>query len=111
MRWLWVHAGLSDPGGPWYLWWSGIGSILVVWVASVALLWWHRSCRAEWYCLFIGRHDFADEKGVTHRLCWRHHPDLHGKNLTKARIAEIQRRHHLYLGSQPGRDQPPVEYR
>lgn len=24
--WLFVHAGLSSPNSPWYLFWSGIGA-------------------------------------------------------------------------------------
>jgi hypothetical protein len=26
MHWIYVHAGLSSPNSPWYLFWSGIGA-------------------------------------------------------------------------------------
>lgn len=107
MHWLAHFFGFANGEGnnPYYLFWSGAGGLVVVWLASAALIWWRTSCKAEWWCMLPGRHDFADpERHVTHKLCWVHHPGVRAKNLGRARIAEIQREHHLYLGSQPGRD-------
>lgn len=38
--------------------------------------------------------------GITHSLCRKHHPDHPGKPVT---AAELLRKHHLYLGTQPGK--------
>ena len=39
---------------------------------------------------------------ISRNLCWVHHPRVHGRTLTGARIREIQGKHHLYLGGKPG---------
>ena len=94
---LWRIVGLD--GGPFYNFYSGLFTVLVVW-AGVARA---HNCNARW-CPRIGRHDFTNpDTGVTRRLCWRHHPEVHSRTVTTARIRDIQHRRHLYFGSKPGK--------
>lgn len=103
--WLQHFFGFENGGGngSHYLFWSGAGSDL----AYVSFLWGgvvlyrRHNCRMRW-CWRIGRHDFT-AGGVTRALCWRHHPDVKHKQLTRGRIADIQERAHLYAGSKPGK--------
>lgn len=88
----------NDGNSTAYLFWSGIGSDLAylgfLW-GAVALYRQH-ACRMRW-CPRIGRHEFTEpDSGVKRVLCWRHHPDVDRKQLTRARL-------HLYLGDRPGR--------
>jgi hypothetical protein len=46
--------GVDDPGGRWYLWWSGIGSDLGEFAIAGAI-WHHLNCH-ERRCLRIARH-------------------------------------------------------
>lgn len=102
MHWLVHLMGWDSVSSVPYAFWSGGGGILVVWVASVVLIWWRTSCKAEWWCMLPGRHDLTDPAtGAAHRLCWVHHPDVRGRNLGRERIAEIRR--HIYLGDKPGK--------
>lgn len=97
--------GIDDVSGPWYGFWSGFGSDLSELALVGALLGIIRrhNCRVRW-CWRIGHHKLTDpDSGAERMLCWRHHPDVHHKNLTRARIAEIQERRHLYLGRKPGK--------
>lgn len=106
MHWLWFHLGLSSGNTAWYLFPSGWGGILLVSgsILSVPFTTWRRhNCRHR-RCPWIGHYGLTDPAtGVTEMLCWRHHPDKHHKHMTGDRIAEIQKRRHLYLGSKPGR--------
>lgn len=38
LLWAYVHAGLSSPNSPWYLFWSGIGSDTIRILQGVILL-------------------------------------------------------------------------
>lgn len=98
MGWLYVHAGLGDAGGSWYLFWSGIGSDLTELAFLGALIgaWRRHNCHQR-RCWRIGRYK-VDAATI---VCRRHHPDPEvRRGLDSARITE---RYHLYLGTRPGR--------
>lgn len=95
-----VFFGFSpgDGNDPAYLFWSGVGSDLAylsfLWGAVV--LYRTHTCRVRW-CARLGRHEFPDpETGVKRILCWKHHPDVQSKQMTRKRLR-------LYLGERPGK--------
>lgn len=103
LHWLWFHLGLSNGNSPWYLFPSGWGGNIAI-VASIltapVLLYRKHNCGVRW-CWRIARHEYKDpETGLAHQLCRRHHPEHPGKPVT---AAELRRKHHLYLGRQPGK--------
>ena len=95
MNWLYVHLGVKGFG-PWYGFFSGIGSILVpplLTLAGVAALWaWHSQCHVTGCHWPTRRVTAANEKA-----CWRHYPH------PRRTAADIRAAHHLYLGKQPGK--------
>ena|SRR5690242_9428082 len=100
--WHWVQVVFGfragDGNSESYLFWSGIGSDLAylsfLWGAVV--LYRRHACRMRW-CPRIGRHEFTEpDTGVKRALCWKHHPDVERKQLTRERL-------HLYLGDRPGK--------
>lgn len=104
-HWLAGFLGLDDPSGHGYLFWSGTGSDLAymsfLWAGLI--LYRRHNCRQKW-CWRIGRYGLTDpETSVTRLLCHKHHPDRPARYLSPERIADIQRRRHLYLGARPGR--------
>ena len=97
--------GIDTTTGPWYAFWSGAGSDLAYLsvFAGFAAAYRKHNCQVK-RCPRLGRHVFTDPAdGVARSLCWRHHPDVKHRQLTRARVAEIQRRRHLYLGDKPGK--------
>ena len=89
---------LGLDGGTVYDFYSGLFAVLTV----AAGIWWSavtayraRACRMRW-CWRLGRHDYTDPHGVTRPLCYRHHPGVTHKQLTRERL-------HLYLGQKPGK--------
>ena len=99
MHWL-QHAfgfGAGDGNSAEYLFWSGAGSDLAYlsFLAAGITVYRKHNCRMRW-CWRLGRHEYKDPDGVARALCWRHHPDVRFKNLTRARL-------HLYLGGKPGK--------
>ena len=107
MRWLAHFFGFAagDGNGTAYLFWSGIGSDLAYVTVFAALLAAYRrhNCQMR-HCWRLGRHEFTDPADqVSRNLCWRHHPDVKTRQLTAGRLADIQKRRHLYLGSKPGK--------
>lgn len=65
--------GVDDVSGPWYGFWSGIGSDLseLAGLLTVAWLFWRRhNCHVH-RCWRIGRHPVA---GTGYVVCARHHP-------------------------------------
>jgi hypothetical protein len=85
-----------------YLFHSGSGATLELGAWGTILWWWRTSCQDSPWCLRHGRHDFADpETGLTHKLCWKH---AGGRRHVRTRLRQLQGRHHLHLGGQPGRD-------
>lgn len=70
LRW----AGLTNPSGPWYAFWSGIGSDLA-YLSIFSLAWRHVNCH-EPLCHRVGRHHIT-VNGVGHRACARHITAVH----------------------------------
>ena len=107
MHWLAHFFGVAqgDGNSSAYLWWSGPGSDLAYLTVFAAALGAYRRLNCQMHrCWRIGRHEFTDPaNGVARNLCWKHHPDVKARQLTAGRIAEIQRRRHLYFGKQPGK--------
>jgi hypothetical protein len=68
MGWLWASLGLDDPGGPWYLFWSGLGSDLPIF-AAIGLFYWHHTCKVG-RCWRWGHRKTV--KGDV--VCFKHHP-------------------------------------
>ena len=107
MHWL-EHFFGFDAGqgnGAHYLFWSGAGSDLAYLTFLAAPFVYYRkvNCKQQG-CPRIGHYEFTNpDTGVTRMLCWKHHPDVHAKRLTRERVAEIQKRRHLYLGDKPGK--------
>ena len=98
MHWLWVHAGLRSGNDDWYLFPSGWGGILLVsgsFLAAPVTTLKHHNCQVK-RCWRIGRHEFTEPDGIKRLLCWRHHPDVQHKQLTRERL-------HIYVGKRPGR--------
>jgi hypothetical protein len=81
LHWLAVHTGTVNEPGPYYGFWSGFGSDLSMFAASIAALR-HLNCGAP-RCWRLGRFPTADRM---HRLCVHHHPDLQGKKRTLEEI-------------------------
>jgi hypothetical protein len=98
--WLWVlHVSGSDNvSGKWYGFWSGFGGDLGIIGALAAVPWMQykrHNCQVKG-CWRIGRHEFTDpDEHVTRLLCWRHHPSVRRRQLTRERL-------HLYVGKRPG---------
>ena len=95
---LGVDFGVAYGHWVWYNFWSGSGSDLgeVAIVVGLAGLYRRHNCQVR-RCWRIGRHEFEDPgAGVRRLLCWRHHPDVKYRQLTRERL-------HLYLGSKPGK--------
>ena len=99
MHWLAHFFGVAngDSNSPAYLFWSGIGSDLayLTFFAAAVGMYRKHNCQMRW-CWRLGRHAYTDPHGVTRPLCWRHHPGVTHRNLTRERL-------HLYLGQRPGR--------
>jgi hypothetical protein len=73
MTWLWIALGLDDPGSPWYLFWSGLGSD----IGEIAILFgiysWYRKAQCHVTgCRKLGLHHVEGTPFVT---CRHHHPD------------------------------------
>jgi hypothetical protein len=92
------HAFGFGPGGgntPQYLFWSGIAGIierLIELAAIGAILYWHHNCSRHG-CWGYGKYDFTNpDTGITRKLCWKCHPDVHHKHLTDELIGHIHHR-------------------
>lgn len=97
---LFLHiTGTDNVSGLWYGFWSGFGGDLALIGAVIIWPWAHlkrHNCQVK-RCWRIGRHEFTHpDEQVTRQLCWRHHPDVEHKQLTRERL-------HLYVGKRPGR--------
>jgi hypothetical protein len=93
--WLAVHAGLNDLTGPYYGFWSGIGSdlaelTLVGAVATGAYQLVRKYNCHQPRCWRVGNHPAA---GGRFYLCWRHQPDNSGGKPTTEIIAQLHREH------------------
>jgi hypothetical protein len=94
-NWLRVHAGISDLAGPYYGFWSGIGSDIaefsLVGAAFTGVYQLTRkfNCHQR-RCWRVGTHEAA---GGQFLLCARHHPDYHGEKPTRELIEQLHRQH------------------
>jgi hypothetical protein len=92
-HWLAVHTGTVNEPGPYYGFWSGFGSdlaefsILGAIGAGVYQLVRKYNCH-EPGCWRVGTHPAA---GGQFLLCYRHHPDFHGKHPTHEMIERMHR--------------------
>lgn len=91
LHWLWLHGGLSSGNSPWYLFPSGIGSIIIPPLITLAgigvLFWWHHRCEVAKprRCYRYARKTTA----AGHRACKHHHPEgkLTAADVTAAHVA------------------------
>lgn len=101
IHWLWVHAGLGDGAGAWYLFWSGVfGCGLVgsgIWHNNYLRLR-NQMCH-EPRCF---RHGHLMADGHT-RSCWRHHPE------GKPRPGHVRRRHEQHLARQAAKGREAID--
>lgn len=76
--------GLDNAAGPWYLFWSGIGSDLseITLVAGLYAIYRRHVCEVRW-CWRVGRAGTA----AGHCVCRRHHPDLPNRAPTPGQVA------------------------
>jgi len=94
-HWLAVHMGIVDQTGPYYSFWSGFGSDIaefgLVGTAITGVYQLNRkfNCHQRG-CWRIGTHPAA---GGQFLLCYRHHPDYHGKKPTRELIEQLHRQH------------------
>lgn len=74
--WLWLYTvtGLSNASGPWYLWWSGIGSDIgeITLIGGVVMFYRHHTCHVD-HCWRLARHR-QEIDGAEYMLCRKHHP-------------------------------------
>lgn len=95
--------GLDNAAGPWYLFWSGIGSDIteLAIIGGLISIYRRHNCGVRWCCR-LGRHEFTDPGGgMTHLLCRKHHPMHPGRKPVTA--AHIRDQYHIYLGKQRGK--------
>jgi len=95
--------GIDDTTGKWYGFWSGFASDLTIIAAAIAIPWSiyrRHNCNVKG-CWRIGKHDFEEpDTKIKRLLCWRHHPDVKSRQLTKK---DLREQLHLYLGDKPGK--------
>jgi len=101
IHWLLHVLGIDTQQSRWYDFWSGIGTNLALVAAAVTVIRRHL-CQVRW-CARVGRYRFRDADGVDRALCWKHHPGVQRRQLSRAKVREFQQRHRLYAGRQPGR--------
>ena len=94
-HWLAVHTGTVNEPGPYYGFWSGFGSDIaelgiIGAIATAAYQLIKKFNCHEPGCWRVGNHEAA---GGQFYLCWRHHPDYHGKKPTAELIARLHREH------------------
>lgn len=87
----------NDGNSASYLFWSGAGSDLgeIAIVAGLVGIYRKHNCQIKG-CFRIGRHEYTEPDGTKRLLCWRHHPDVSRRQLTRERL-------HLYIGHRPGK--------
>lgn len=73
MNWLFFHLGLTSGNSPWYLFPSGVGSIIerLIELAVIGGILLRRTNCEVHGCWRIGRHHTA----AGHHVCRVHHPD------------------------------------
>jgi hypothetical protein len=94
-HWLAVHTGTANEQGTYYAFWSGFGSdiaefgIIGAIGTGVYQLVRKYNCH-EPGCWRVGNHPAA---GGEFLLCYRHHPDYHGKRPTSEMIKRLHEEH------------------
>src|SRR5215472_4085572 len=94
-HWLQMHTGIINEPGPYYGFWSGFGSdleefgILGAIAAGIYQLVKKYNCH-EPGCWRIGQYPAA---GGQFLLCYRHHPDYHGRKPSHELIERLHREH------------------
>jgi hypothetical protein len=90
-HWLAFMTGSENTSGapPNYNFWSGFGSDLgeVTILVGMYAVYKKHNCGVKW-CWRFSRHAWTDDKGLTHMLCRRHHPDHSGRPITADEICE-----------------------
>lgn len=96
-HWLAVHTGTVDEAGPYYGFFSGVGSDLseVTLLGAIAVMVRRHQCEVR-RCWRLGRHKTA----AGHAVCRRHHPDGY---LT---ATQVHNAHHAALAGQPEQEKP-----
>jgi hypothetical protein len=71
-QWLAHVLGLDNLSGPFYGFWSGVGSDLgeLTIIGAAASIYWRHTCHVK-RCYRIGRHPV---QGTPHVVCRKHHP-------------------------------------
>ena len=79
IEWINHFLGLDNLSGPYYGFWSGIGSDITEFGILGGLIMMYRKHNCEIHkCWRIGRHQWLDSSnGTTHNLCRIHHPKDH----------------------------------
>jgi hypothetical protein len=94
-HWLGVHTGATNEMGAYYGFWSGFGSdiaefgILGAVATAIYQLVKKYNCH-EPGCWRVGTHPAA---GGQFLLCYRHHPDYHGRKPSHDVIVRMHREH------------------
>jgi hypothetical protein len=94
-RWLATYTGIDDLSGSWYGFWSGFGSDLaelgLIGAVATGVYQMVRKYNChEPRCWRVGTHPAADGQFL---LCYRHHPDFHGRRPTHEVIERLHREH------------------
>jgi hypothetical protein len=94
-HWLGVATGATNEPGAFYGFWSGFGSDIAELgvlgaIATAAYQLVRKYNCHEPRCWRVGTHPAAGGQFV---LCYRHHPDYHGKKPTHDLIARMHREH------------------
>lgn len=88
-----IHIlGLDDSNSSYYLFWSGVCSILERLIELLAIgltLYYHHSCHVKG-CLRPGRFSIAD--GAL-KVCHHHHPYYHDQDITQEHVEFAYRKH------------------
>jgi len=93
--WLAVHTGVRNLSGPYYGFWSGVGSDITELAVFGAIATGIYQLVKKWNChepgcWRVGTHPAA---GGQFLLCYRHHPDFAGKKPTHDLIERLHREH------------------
>lgn len=67
---LYHLMGLDNPSGAWYLFWSGFGGHVVVFLGVVSAFWKRWNCH-ESGCWRLGKHPYGN-----FMFCRKHHPEI-----------------------------------
>lgn len=106
-HWAQVHTGIVNEAGPYYAFFSGVGSDIgeIALVGAVGTLiggLWHKwNCHNE-NCWRIGLHHVA---GGQYVVCRRHHNEITGHGSRKLSTEFLREVHRLHLSRLEGKDE------